>query len=359
MQEMINTGYAANESQKYQYIRTGDLPSTLDIFSVKADYVQTVGKKIKMETGFKSSFIKTDNKAKYFFKTGNVSTIDYNSTNYFEYKENLNAGYINFSTEKKKWGFQTGLRIENTNYEGLQYGNPTRTDSSFKRSYTSAFPTMYVSYQLDKKNQFGASYGRRINRPDYGDLNPFYHFIDPYTYEVGNPFLKPMFSNTMELTHAFKNILNTSLTYTQTKDLFGESFSREDSAIVVRNANFGKSNNINLSVGAQLPVAKWWKTNLNAQANKNMLSGTLNGNVVDIDLMMYTLSVNNQFTFKKSWSAELSAFYRSKGSEGQIVIRQMYQLNAGLQKQVLKNKGTLKFAVSDFTGPMKVRGYIE
>ncbi len=359
LQEMTNTGYASNAGQKYQYVRTGDLPSTLDIFSLKADYVQNLSKKIKFETGFKSSFITTDNKAQYFLKQGSQSTIDYNSSNYFEYKENLNAVYVNFSTQKKKWGFQTGLRIENTNYEGLQYGNPTRTDSSFKKSYTSAFPTMYVSYQLDKKNQFGLSYGRRINRPDYGDLNPFYHFIDPYTYEVGNPFLKPMFSNNLELTHAFKNILNTSLTYTQTTDLFGESFSREDSAIVVRNANFGKSDNINLSVGVQLPVAKWWKANINTQANKNMLSGTLNGNVVDINLMMYTFSVNNQFTFKKGWSAELSAFYRSKGSEGQIVIREIAQLNAGVQKQVLKNKGTLKLSINDFTGPMKVSGYIE
>jgi iron complex outermembrane recepter protein len=359
LQEMTNTGYAANQDQKYQYIRTGDLPSTLDIFSLKADYVKNLGKKIKMETGFKSSYITTDNKAKYYLKQGSETKVDYNSSNYFEYKENLNAAYINFSTEKKKWSFQTGLRIENTNYEGLQYGNPTRTDSSFQKSYTSAFPTMYVSYQMNKKNQFGLNYGRRINRPDYGDLNPFFHFIDPYTYEVGNPFLKPMFSNNLELSHAFKNILNTSLTYTQTRDLFGESFSREDSAIVVRNANFGKSDNVNLSVGVQLPVAKWWKANINSQVSRNMLTGTLNGNEVDIDLTMYTLSVNNQLTFKKGWSAELSAFYRSKGSEGQIVIRQITQLNAGVQKQVLKNKGSLKLSINDFTGPMKVSGYIE
>ena len=359
LQEMTNVGYTADESAKYQYIRMGDLPSSLDIFSAKADYVQTIAKKIKMETGFKTSFVQTDNKAKYSIIQGSDTKIDYNSTNYFKYEENLNAAYINFSGEMKKWGFQTGLRIENTNYEGLQYGNPTRTDSSFSKSYTSAFPTTYISYQLDKKNQFGLSYGRRINRPDYGDLNPFYHFIDPYTYEVGNPFLKPMFSNTLELTHAFNNVLNSSFTYTQTKDLFGASFSREDSAIVVRNANFGKSSNYNLSVGAQLPVAKWWKANINTQASRNMLSGVLNGNYVSVDLMMYTFSVNNQYTFKKGWSAELSAFFQSRESEGQVVIRQITQLNAGVQKQVLKNKGTLKLSINDFTGPMKVRGYLE
>ena len=358
-QNMVNTGFAANESSKYQYTRSGNLPSILNIFSAKTDYVQTIGKKIKLEAGLKASFVKTDNKANYYLTQGAVTNVDYNSTNYFQYEENLNAAYVNLSTERKKWGFQTGLRLENTNYEGLQYGNSTRQDSSFNKSYTSAFPTLYVSYNMDKKNQFGLSYGRRINRPDYESLNPFFHFIDPYTYEVGNPFLKPMFANTFEVTHGFKNLLNSSFTYTRTKDLFGESFAREDSAIVVRNSNFGEAHNFNLSVGAQVPVAKWWKASINAQANNSQLNGTLNGNDVDINLNMFSVSMNNQFTFKGGWSAELSGFYRTKGAEGQIVIWQMMQFNVGVQKQVLKKKGTLKLALSDFTGPMKVRGYLE
>lgn len=359
IQQMVNTKFDAGQVMKSQYIVDANLPSTLDIFSAKTDYVQTIGKKIKFEAGLKTSFVKTDNKANYFITEGGVTNPDYRSTNFFEYRENLNAAYVNFSTEVKKWGFQLGLRAENTNYEGLQYGNPTRTDSSFSKSYTSAFPTMYVSYQADKKNQFGLNYGRRINRPDYGNLNPFIHYIDPYTYEVGNPFLKPMFANAIELSHSFKNILNTSVSYTHTKDLFGESFSREDSAIVVRNSNFGKAQNLNLSIGLQLPVAKWWKSNINSQVNNNQLSGTLNGNNVDVNITGYTLSVNNQFTFKNGWSAELSGFYRSKDADGQIVIEQLSQFNVGVQKSVLKKKGTLKLAVSDFTGPMKARGYLD
>ncbi|MFT3981232.1 MAG: TonB-dependent receptor [Ferruginibacter sp.] len=355
---MTNTGLDDKYNEKYEYYINSNLPSTLKIFSAKTDYVQTIGKDIKMEAGLKTSFVNTDNKANYFITQFGITSPDYLRTNYFQYKENLNAAYINFSKQYKKWGVQTGFRVENTNYEGLQYGNPTRQDSSFKKSYTSAFPTVYLSYEMDKKNSFGLSYGRRINRPDYGSLNPFINFIDPYTYEVGNPFLKPMFSNTAELSHSFKNILNSSFSYTYTKDLFGEGFSREDTAVVVRNTNFGKSQNYNLSVGAQIPVTKWWKANLNTQANYSDLEGTLNGNDINIEFTSYSASLNNQFTFKKGWSAELSGFYRSKGSEGQIIIRQVMQLNAGVQKQVLKNKGTLKFSVSDLTGPMIARGYI-
>ncbi|RYY50183.1 MAG: TonB-dependent receptor [Chitinophagaceae bacterium] len=358
IQDIVNTKFDQSGNVKEEDRMNADLPSVIHIFSAKTDYVQTIGKDIKFEAGLKTSFVKTDNNANYFITKNGVTTPDYNTTNFFKYQENLNAGYINLSTQVKKWGFQLGVRAENTNYEGLQYGNPTRPDSAFSRSYTSAFPTMYVSYQMDKKNQFGFNYGRRINRPDYEDLNPFIHFIDPYTYEVGNPFLRPMFSNTMELSYSFKNLLNSSVSYTNTKDLFGEAFSRENGAIVVRESNFGRSQNLNLSVGLQLPVAKWWKANLNTQANYSELYGILNNNVVDVQLTSYTVSLNNQFTFNKGWSAELSGFYRSRGGEGQIIIGQMAQFNAGVQKTVLKKKGSLKLSVSDFTGPMIAKGRI-
>src|SRR5207342_2139165 len=101
-----------------------------------------------------------------------------------------------FSRNIKKWGFQVGLRVENTNYDGHQFGNEFRRDldSTFKKSYTNAFPTAYISYNANEKNQFGFSYGHRIERPDYEDLNPFLFFLDKYTYGEGNPFLRPMYS---------------------------------------------------------------------------------------------------------------------------------------------------------------------
>ena len=89
------------------------------------------------------------------------------------------------------------------------------------------------------------------------------------------------------------------------------------------------------------------------------MKGTLNNNEVDVNITGYSVSINNQFTFNKGWSAELSGFYRSKDADGQIVIKQIMQLNAGVQKTVLKKKGTLRLSVNDFTGPMKARGYID
>lgn len=357
--QMINTkNYLPNGSISSENTITGKLPSTVNIVSAKTDYTQTILKKIKMDIGLKTSFVETGNRANYFNTVNNITTVDQVRTTFFDYKENINAAYVNFGTDVKKWGFQAGLRAENTNFEGIQYGNTLQADSAFKNGYNSAFPTLYVSYKFNDQNQFGFNYGRRINRPDYENLNPFIHFVDIYTYEMGNPFLRPMFSNNLELNHTYKNFLTTTLNYTHTNNLFGDAFDQEGEAIVVRPSNFGKVQVANFSVSAQLKPAKWWTAQLYSEVSYTKIDAQLKGNTIDIEMVTYTANVNNQFQFKKGWSAELSGFFRSKGVENQINIRSLYQLNAGVQKQIIKKKGSLRLAITDFTGPMKVSGYI-
>ncbi len=93
-------------------------------------------------------------------------------------------------------------------------------------------------------------------------------------------------------------------------------------------------------------------------ANYRHFNGAVNGNEVDLSATTFLANINNQFSFKKGWSAELSGFYRSRGVEGQIEILDISQFNAGIAKQVLKNKGTVKLAVRDMFGPMHVQGRI-
>ncbi|HEX2532781.1 MAG TPA: outer membrane beta-barrel protein, partial [Chitinophagaceae bacterium] len=173
----------------------GDLPVSILIRSAKMDYTQTVAKDFKFEAGLKTSFVETDNNAGYFQVYGNREEVDYTKTNQFVYTENINAAYLNLNRQFKKFGVQAGLRYEYTRYKGHQFGNPDKGDSLFSRNYGNLFPTMFLSYTADKNNQFGLSFGRRIDRPAYQDLNPFLFFLDNYTYEQGNPFLKPQFTN--------------------------------------------------------------------------------------------------------------------------------------------------------------------
>ena len=326
---------------------TGQLPSVINIYSAKADYTQPIKKGVKLETGLKSSYVETDNSAGYFDIIGGINSPDYEKSNRFNYKENINAAYINMNKEMKKWNFQAGLRLENTNYQGHQFGNPQRADSAFSHSYTNLFPTVFVGYNPSEKNQFSFSYGRRINRPNYEDLNPFLFFLDKYTYGAGNPFLRPQYSNVFELNHTFRQFLTTSLNYSHTKDLFNETFEEKGFATIVRQGNYGFMNDLSLSLSAQVPVAKWWSANIYAEGKYNQFKGILYGEDLNIHATTYLLNVTNQFKMNKGWSAELSGFYRTPGIEGQIQIKSMGQLSAGLQKQVLNSKGTIKLNVRD------------
>jgi hypothetical protein len=336
----------------------GDLPSDIKIYSAKTDYTHPLKKGAKIEAGAKTSFVETKNVAGYYNLNGNSKTPDWEKTNSFNYKENINAAYINFNKEWKKWSLQSGLRLENTNYKGHQYGNPTKGDSSFSRSYTSLFPTVFVGYNPTEKNQFSFSYGRRINRPDYEDLNPFMFFLDKYTYGAGNPFLKPMYSHVFEASHTYRQFLTTTLNYSYTKDLFNETFEQKGFATIVRQGNYGLMNDASLSVSAQVPVAKWWTSVIYTEAKYNQFKGMLYGDNVNIDATTFLANVTNQFKFNKGWSAELSGFYRTPGIEGQIKIKGLGQMSAGVQKQVLKNKATVKLNIADIFNSRNPRGEI-
>jgi hypothetical protein len=365
-QNFSNTTY--NPDWKLRHVETlrGDLPVNVDIYSAKVDYTQSIGKEAKMETGVKTSYVNTDNHAKYFNELSTGEEADYSKTNHFLYKENINAAYLSLNKQFKKLGVQAGVRYENTSYTGKQYGNPTRKDSSFKKNYGSFFPTLFMSYKVNDKNQFAFSYGRRIDRPAYQDLNPFLFFLDKYTYEAGNPFIKPQFTNNLEVSHTYKNFLTTTINYSRTNNYMNETFEQEEVngtktyATIVRHGNIGKRDAAGIAVSAQVPVKKWWNASIYSNYNYNKFKGRLNGNGEYIDVAASNLlfNVNNQFKFEKGWSAELSGFYRTKGVDGQIIIQPMGQLSVGVGKQVMKTKGNIRLNVRDILYTNKAVGDI-
>ena len=342
----------------------GYLPVNIDIYAAKVDYAQNLWKG-KMEAGLKSSFVTTENAANYYEVKDQGESVDYGKTNMFDYKENIYAAYINYNRQFKKFGVQAGLRYEYTQMEGYQYGNPTRPDSSFNRDYGSLFPTVFISYNASKNHMWGFNVGRRIDRPAYQDLNPFLFFIDPYTYQSGNPFLKPQFSNNVELSHTFKGFLTTTLNYSHTKDFHTETFEQaklpngEDGyATIVRKGNIGKRDNAGIAVSAQVPVKKWWTAIVYTNWSYSKFAGTVNNESVDVEAATLLLNINNQFKFNKGWSTELSGFWRSKGAEGQILIDPLGQVSAGVAKQVMKGKGTVKMNIRDMFYTQIVEGSI-
>lgn len=347
-QHFINTTLEPNWIKRYEEQLRGVLPVKVNIYSAKMDYTHPLKNNAKLEAGIKTSYVNTVNKANYYLLESDEWVTDYGKTNFFDYNENINAAYVSFNKQlTKKWGLQSGLRYENTHYKGHQYGNPVKGDSSFQRSYNSLFPTVYVSYNADKKNQFGLSFGRRIDRPGYASLNPFMFFIDKYTYEAGNPYLRPQYSNNVELTHIFKGKLTTTLNYSITRNLFNETFDQSGYATIVKRNNIGKRENYGVSVNAQIPVTKWFTSMIYTNYRYTRYSGKLYNEDLNVAAGTIYFNINNQFNFNKGWGAEVSGWYMSKGVEGQILLAAMGQMAAGISKTVLKGKGSIKLNVRD------------
>jgi iron complex outermembrane recepter protein len=351
-QLFTNATFNPDGTKRGQTDLRGDLPVNINIYSAKADYTHPLGKEAKLEAGIKTSYVSTDNNANYFNLAGTDWQTDYDKTNRFRYKENINSAYLNFSRHLKKWGVQAGLRFENTNYKGHQLGNVQKPDSAFSRHYNNLFPTVFVSYAANEKNQFGFNIGRRIDRPAYQDLNPFLFFLDNYTYVSGNPFLKPQYSANLEVSHTYNGFLNTTVNYSRTKNFFTETFEQSGYATIVRNGNIGVRQNGGVSVSAQVNIRKWWSASLYGNYNYSSYKGTLYGELIDVSASNVLFNVSHQFKFNKGWGAELSGFYRTKGIEGQIQIDPMGQLSSGVSKQVMKGKGSVRLNVRDifYTG---------
>ena len=338
----------------------GATPSNVNIYSAKTDFTFPLKNTAKIETGLKTSYVTTDNNALYENNTPDGYVTDFGKTNHFIYKENINAAYVNYSRQIKKWGIQAGLRAENTNANGHQVGNSSHSDSVFTKNYTNLFPTAYVSYEANTKNTFSVNYGRRIDRPDYQDLNPFYYFIDEYTYQVGNTLLQPQFSDNFELSHTYNGFLTTTLNYSEVHNVFTDVIKQitSERKIFQTKENIASKTNFGLAVSANFPVTKFWTTNLYTNVTHDTYKGTLSGGVLNVSGTTFFSNMSNQFKLNKGWSAELSGFYRSKGIEGQMVQYPMWRLDAGVQKLILKNKGSLKLGVRDIFASQKFSGYI-
>ncbi|MES2331652.1 MAG: outer membrane beta-barrel protein [Bacteroidota bacterium] len=334
----------------------GNLPSTISIFSAKADYVLQASKNSKLESGYKLSGINTDNTAAYQSFDGFTWKEDLGKSNHFLYKENIQALYASFEQKLSRISFQAGIRYENTHYDGHQLGNSARKDSAFSKNYSGFFPSGYISYQADSSNTFTLTAGRRIDRPPFQKLNPFVTIINKYTFERGNPFFLPQYSWNMELSHQFKQLLTTTISYSIIKDYFSQLFLSEGNDILVyTNGNVGKMYNLGISVAVQATPVKWWTLSGQAIYNHKELKGYQNVNY-NSEVSQLNMSMNNQLRLGKTYTAEISGFYTTQArNDLQELLSPTGQLSAGLARPVLNKKGTLKLSVRDifFTQAME------
>jgi iron complex outermembrane recepter protein len=347
------TYYSVNGGTfKPDYILNGDQDGKLTIKTAKADYVNPLKGAAKFEIGFKTSHVASDNDAKFFdFSTGSPVR-DTEKTNHFFYDEYNNAGYLNFSKEAKKFSVQIGLRGEHTKVNTFQVRNSVRWDSS----YFQIFPSAFFNYKIGENKTLGVSVSRRIDRPGYSQLNPFLFLIDITTYTTGAPGLLPQFTWSYELSYTLKQ-LNFTLGYSHTKnnqsivlarwkDVFPNIPQAENVTVQIP-VNLESSDYVGLTTTLPIKVKSWWNMINNADIYYIHYNGNLANTPLNNGSPAARVSMNNTFTLKKGWTTELNLNYNSRVRSGYMVLEPQWGLSAGVQKNIMKNKGTLRFNVTD------------
>jgi hypothetical protein len=242
----------------------------------------------------------------------------------------------------KQWSVQGGLRVENTNFDGYS----VTLDRRNKQNYTSLFPSASISFTPNDKHKISVNYSRRIDRPNYRSLNPFIMYLDKYTYNVGNPFLNPQFTNTFGVTYGFNNFVFLTVNYSHTtnsiSEILGIDLERQATFQTMTNLNLSENFSANLS--APIPVTKWWliNTNLTSFYNRNELPE----NRV-LSQLAFQSNIMNIFTLPHNFKFEVTGFYQSPMVFSVFEMEQQYKMDLGLSTSLLNNQLRIKASFTD------------
>jgi hypothetical protein len=328
----------------------GNTPVDVDIQSIKMDYIHPfMGYRI--EAGAKASMVKTDNEIEYQNYVGNVWINDLRRSNHFKYSESVIAAYTAVSKELGKYSLKAGLRMENTNSDG----NSITLAQRNKRSYVDFFPSFFVQRKISDNQNIGFNYNRRIDRPNYQNLNPFVYYIDEYTFEKGNAFLNPQYTNSFTLNHSFRNAIFTALSYSRTNDAQIDMIRQNDTTKIgyqVRE-NIDYSENFNLNIGFNLPVTKWYRINANMNAYTNRFYSKKGNDNINNDSYTMNAWTGHYFTLPKNYVLEITSWYQAPQAYGVFDLSGQYNIGMGIQKQILKQRGQIKLFVRDIFNSSK------
>ncbi|MCB0569325.1 MAG: TonB-dependent receptor family protein, partial [Phaeodactylibacter sp.] len=330
-------------------VNSTDSPTDIDIYTFKLDHERPLlgG---QLGAGLKMAYISTDNTFNFYDLYDGGPVLNTGLSNIFLYKENINAGYINYTRQIKKLGLQLGLRVEQTNTTGKLDSYREGEDERFDRHYVDYFPSGGLTYAPNEKHNFQLSYSRRINRPSYQDLNPFLGKLDELTYEQGNPFLQPEYANNIQLTHSFNHRFNTTLSFGYTQDLITRIIdTAQANAAYITWLNLAEQYNYSLNFNAPVTMSEWWSSFYS-------LTGSYTENKADygggktVDLARPTFNIYSQQTFRLPWdlSLELSGWYNSPSIwGGAFKMESIWSVDAGIQKKIMDGRGNIRLAVSD------------
>lgn len=302
------------------------------------------------------------------FKPGLHSPLDVNAGGQADYRETIPAVYGNYVFENSRFEVEAGVRME---YVNVQYDvNPNHpVYKSDGYHYTQPFPNLRLAYKIDADNKVSFFYNRRVDRPNEVDIRIFPKYDDAEIIKVGNPALRPQFTNTAEL--GYKTSWNKGY-------LFAAAYHKWMDATIVRIGsivpgstiiynifqNAGKSYNTGIELMVAQPVAKWAVFNLNLNGYQNIIDAFTVVNKYPAentfsaareDIFSGNIKLNGTFHFPKQVEAQLTAIYQAPDLVPQGKLYARFSIDLGVKKNIQKGKGELFANATDIANTLRIR----
>lgn len=345
------------------------LLSDENVVDITLDHVKPL-KNGRLETGikFRRRWIPTNMQ----FFPGQNSPVDSLAGGAATYKEIIPAVYGNYVVESKKWDAEVGLRVEyiNLNYE-VNPNHPTYKSDGY--NYFQPFPNTRLTYKINALNKVTASYNRRVDRPNEVDIRIFPKYDDAEIIKVGNPALKPQFTNSYELgwkTGWSRGSLYSAAyhrqvdgTITRISSTYGDS-----RLIYAIFQNAAKSYTTGFEVIWDQDVNEWYSFDLNLTGYHNQIDAFTvenrypNPNTFSAkkqEIFSGNAKWNSKFKFSENFSGQLTAIYLAPDIIPQGKIQERFTLDMGLKKVIQDGKGELFFNATDLLNTMVIKKTID
>lgn len=340
-----------------QYRISSPAAQKISIWSGKLDYNYRLGKTWTMASGLKYTSIVSENQFDFFNTAGTVPILDRSKSDQFDYTENTSAAYTDISGASGKWTIKAGLRAEYTHTKG----NSVSLDSINTNSYLRIFPTVFISYKVNENNEFGLTYSKRIERPDYRQLNPAKSYSSPYNYQNGNPFLRPAIINNLQLNYTLHHDYTFAAVFTQIDDMSSNVTVQDNinQRFYDTQLNIGRIRELGAELSAVHHPASWWEINNLAQGYYRTQKSDQPGNTYNYQQFYFYLRTDHAFTLNKNngLKAELSAWYNSAVQQGTLWLDKTHDLSAGISKPLFNKQATIRLSAADilYGNPYRIR----
>lgn len=344
---------ATGETLLSETIASFDTPTDIGILTAKADYeTGLLGGKVSL--GSKLSRVVSNNSFLVYDETNGTPVRNDNSSNLFDYEENVYAGYVNFARQLgEKWNFSAGVRAEQTDVTGnLQAFLPELQEPPVELNYLNWFPSAGLTWQAAPKHALALHYGRRINRPDYHVLNPFRNQLSQLSYEKGNPFLRPEIVNNLELGYTLAYSYNFKVAYSRTSNQITRLIGPDENdprANFITWENLAMQTVWSANLSAPVQILKWWNAYFNLSVSHlDNQADYGDGAIVDVQAFTYNIFQQHTFDLPLGFKGEISSWYSGPGVWGGVFLYEpSWSLDLGLQRKFFKDRLNVRVNAND------------